>query len=85
MTQLRDAARQALDALVNQFDGRCDAIDILSAALADEELRSDESRDMFLSAAIAGLLACGTYHTLVPQRAADVADMVASLIAGEQK
>ena len=33
MTTLRTAAQQALDALVSQFDGRADAINILSAAL----------------------------------------------------
>jgi hypothetical protein len=81
MTKLRDAAQQALDALCNQFDGRSDAIDILSAALA-EGPHSDESRDMFLLAAIAGLLAGGTYHTLVAKRASDVADMVAEMRAG---
>ena len=36
MTTLLKAAQQALEALVSQFDGRADAIDILSAALAQQ-------------------------------------------------
>lgn len=96
MTQLRDVAQQALEA-IRTFrewemgqDYHSDRQTVLARAFAAEEalelaLKSDESRDMFLSAAIAGLLAGGTYHTLVPQRATDVADMVAALKAGEQK
>ena len=37
MTDLRTAAQPALDALTSQFDGRADAIDILSAALAQQQ------------------------------------------------
>ena len=36
MSDLRTAAQQALEALVSQFDGRADAIDILRAALAQQ-------------------------------------------------
>ena len=36
MTTLLKAVQQALEALVSQFDGRADAIDILSAALAQQ-------------------------------------------------
>ena len=44
MTTLREAAQQALDALVSQFDGRADAINILSAAL---ETQSTHSTDCY--------------------------------------
>lgn len=54
MTTLREAARQALEALVSQFDGRADAIDILSAALAEpvQPLTIERLRDALVASRI---------------------------------
>jgi hypothetical protein len=55
MTTLSEAAQQALDALVSQFDGRADAIDILSAALAQQaetELTIERLRDALVASRI---------------------------------
>lgn len=54
MTTLREAAQQALEALVSQFDGRADAIDILSAALAEQPqpLTIERLRDALVASRI---------------------------------